>query len=376
MDKDDTTFAKEKMNESDYNFDEKYYNPINPSSFSGQHNLLRATRGHITKKNVVNWLESQDAYTLHRSVIRKFPRRKYTIYDPDVCWEADLIDLRSIKHYNNNISYLLTVIDVFSKYAFVEPLVNKSVTTVANAFEHILKNNPQRRPYQLQTDKGSEFIGGAMQKLLKKYGIQYRVVRSPDVKAAIVERFNRTLKERLWRYFTYKNTKKYIDILQSVVHAYNHTKHRTIKMLPADVNLDTASQIRERMLLERKISDSKIKKPKYSVGALVRISTAKGVFAKGYEGGWSKELFTISKILDHRYPIVYVVKDLANEEIDGFFYEQELGLVRKNLETEEFQIDRVIRTKGTGSNKQVYVSWKGYPEKFNSWIPASNLTDI
>ena len=81
-----------------------------------------------------------------------------------------------------------------------------------------------------------------MQQVLKQNSINYRVVRNPDIKAAVVERFNRTLEGRLWRYFTHTNTYRYIDILQKIVDAYNNSWHSGTKMVLAKVNLYNASK--------------------------------------------------------------------------------------------------------------------------------------
>lgn len=320
------------------------------------------------------WLQEQDAFTLHRYARKKFPRRMYTVFKMDHVWESDLADMRALKTYNDNMTFLLIAIDVFSKYTWVEPLKDKTSKSVATAFEKILRLG--RIPDFLQTDKGREYLGREMQDVLRKYDIRYRVVRSPDVKCAVAERMIRTLKERMWRYFTHRNTRRYIDDLQSIVQAQNHSVHSTIKMAPTNVNLETAAIVRERLLRRKKRWDAKMRKPKYKCGDLVRISNAKGVFAKGYVGSWSKELFLITKVLANQYPVVYLIKDLDGEVIDGFFYEEELGLVKKDLENTEFEIDEIIRTKGSGAKKLALVSWKNYPPKFNSWIPAANIKDI
>ena len=108
----------------------------------------------------------------------------------------------------------------------------------------------------------------------------------------------------------------------------------------------------------------------------MRISRAKVTFEKGYEAKWSKEIFRIHRVLEWRKPHVYELSDLTGEVIDGIFYEQELSLIEKNLDGEEFIVDKIIRSKGRGKNKQVLVSWRGYPSKFDSWIPAANLTTL
>lgn len=141
-------------------------------------------------------------------------------------------------------------------------------------------------------------------------------------------------------------------------------------MQPAAVTLQNAAIARSNMENRYK---QYYRVAKYKVGEYVRISKAKTVFEKGYEERWSEEIFKIHRILTYRQPPVYELSDLEGEVIDGFFYEEEISVVKKNINEEEFIIDQILRTKGRGRNKQVFVSWRGYPEKFNSWIPASDI---
>lgn len=359
-----------------------YYDPSHYAGYSATVNLSRAAKPNFSRNEVVDWLKSQDAYTLHRPVRRKFPRLHYNVTNIDDLWEADLIDLRNLKSYNDGYSYLLVVIDVLSKFAWVEPLRDKTSACVIKAFQNIFSRNKKRLPVYLQTDKGKEFIASAVQKFLKEKNICFRVARNPDIKAAIVERFNRTLKERMWRYFTHKNIRRYIDILQDIVHAYNHTRHSSIKMQPAAVTLENARIARENMNrrwninvddAEGRKNRERKQKCKYKAGEFVRISRAKAAFEKGYEAGWSEEIFRIHRVLEWRRPPVYELSDLQGEVIDGIFYEQELTHVIKDLREGEFIVDRVIKTRGRGNNKQLLVSWRGYPSKFDSWISAGSL---
>ena len=108
----------------------------------------------------------------------------------------------------------------------------------------------------------------------------------------------------------------------------------------------------------------------------MHVSRAKVAFEKGYEAKWSEEIFRIHRVLEWRKPHVYELRDLADEVIDGFFYEQELSPINKNLQEGEFIVDRVIKSRGRGNNKQLLVSWQGYPSKFDSWIPASSLRSL
>lgn len=308
-----------------------YYDPTNIAGFSGARQLLKAfkdskTHNKISENNILNWLDSQDTYTLHKPTRIHFKRRMYNVSGVDDVWEADLIDVRNISSFNNGYNYLLAVIDVLSKYAWIEPVSDKSCTTIRDAFKKILARGNGRIPHTLQTDRGKEFVGSPFQAFLQKNNISFRVVRNPDVKAAIVERFNRTIKEKIWRYFTYSRSKRYIDVLQAIVSAYNHTKHSATKFAPANVNNENAALAFENLVKRYgvKIKNNKQKKPKYACGDLVRISSNKAVFAKGYKGGWSKEIFRIDTVSTYREPIVYILCDLNGEKIDGIFYEEEL----------------------------------------------------
>lgn len=192
-----------------------------------------------------------------------------------------------------------------------------------------------------------------------------------------MERFNRTLKERMFRYFTYKNTKRYIDILQRLVESYNNSIHSTIKMKPAAVTLENAEKARKNMLKKSLRRQIERKKPKYKVDQYVRISRERHVFEKGYEKGWSEEIFKIVKVKRRQKLFIYELCDLEGEKIEGFFYPEELSRVHsERVSGEEYKINEILKTRGKGSRKEYFVSWLGYPDKFNSWILASELKNL
>ena len=129
---------------------------------------------------------------------------------PNQQWQADLVDMARLKESNDGTTFLLTVIDVFSKRAWCIPLKNKSAASLVAAFTQLLRERP---PITLQTDKGSEFSNRSVQKLLKQYGVHHFSTHNEETKASIVERFNRTLKTRMWRYFTKSQSVRYLDVL-------------------------------------------------------------------------------------------------------------------------------------------------------------------
>lgn len=352
--------------------EETFTNPENPASFSGVTKLTNELRGKVRKREVEEWLQKQDSYTLHKPVRHHFPMRHYNLNNIHQLYEADLTDYLSFKSYNDGYSYLLCVIDCVSKYAYVVPLKNKKPQSVIEGFEKIFNNDESGiLPLTIQTDRGKEFIASSILYYFKEKGIKHRASRNPTSKAAIIERYQRTLKNKIQKYMTYKNTKRYIDVLPLLVKSYNNTRHSATLLPPSSVTLDNAhialKNIRKRYREQAK------KSVKYKVGQQVRISRARGTFDKGYLPGFTEEIFVIKRISTTRTPHVYILNDLNQEEIDGVFYESELSPVKKDLKSEEFIIDKILSRRGKGKNTQVLVSWRGYPSKFNSWIPESEV---
>ena len=174
---------------------QRYYDAKRVGSYGGVDALRRV----VPEQNIERWLSKQDAYTLHKPVRRHFKRRCVVVCGPNQQWQADLVDMSRLKKVNNGTTFILTVIDVFSKLAWCVPLKNKSAASLVAAFTQLLGN---RAPNTLQTDKGTEFLNRPLQKLLKEHGVNHFATHNEETKASIVERFNRTLKTRMWRYFT------------------------------------------------------------------------------------------------------------------------------------------------------------------------------
>src|SRR5436190_19171139 len=305
-----------------------YYDARNPASYGGVQRLVQAVRkqgGNFTRRQVVDWLRAQDTYTLHKPARKRFPRNSYIVYGPNEYWQADLNDMQGISEHNNGVNYLLTVIDVFSKMLWVAPLKRKTGVEVAQAFKQIFHNGTNV-PKCLQSDKGTEFTGSTVGKLFKQYKIKYVTTQNPDIKAAVVERVNRTLKTRMWRYLTHKNTLQYINVLPQLVNAYNHSVHRSLGsgLRPVDV---VGNNTVFRVWRHMNRSLVKRKKPKFKSGDTVRITKEKGIFTKGYETNFSKELFVVDREYGS-FPLpLYVLRDTKGDEIVGRFYEHELQKV-------------------------------------------------
>ena len=225
-------------------------------------------------------------------------------------WGVDLADMQLISKYNKGIRYLLCAIDLFSKYAFVVPLIDKKRTTVVNAFQSILDNS-KRKPHKIWVDQGSEYYNIHFKKWLKDNNIEMYLTHN-EGKSVAAERFVRTLKNKIYKHIPAISKNVYFDVLNDIVNEYNNTYHRTIKIKPVDVKSNYFAEYNE---------ESNEKDPKFKVGDHGRISKYKKVFAKGYAANCSEEIFVLKRI-KNTVPWTYIISDLNREGIIGNFYEK------------------------------------------------------
>lgn len=334
-----------------------YYDYENPGSFGGASRLVKSSN--IPHKKVRDWLMTQDTYTLHKNVKHKYSRRRTLAFGSNETWQADLMDLKKFASHNSGTKYLLTIIDIFSKYAYAVPLKNKNALSLLKGFKSVFKH---QKPKNLQTDRGSEFYNKHVQNLFATENVFHYSTHS-DTKASVVERFNRTLKEKLFRVFTYRNSYKYADVLNSLIKSYNHSVHRSIGIAPVDVTPDLEAQIFQKLYgFHAKI------KYIFDLGDQVRISKVKKTFRRGYLPGWTYEVFEIHQRYP-TYPPTYILRDLKGDILKGRFYAEELQRVKKTSK-DFWVIESIIRTKGRGQSKEYFVKWKGFDNRFNSWVKA------
>ena len=289
----------------------------------------------------------------------------------DEVWTSDLADLQGWSKFNKGYRYLLTVIDVFSKYGWVVPLKDKKGETVASAFKSIMKSG--RKPNRVWVDKGKEFYNKHVKDILDIYST------NNFEKSSVAERFNRSLKERMFKYFTANSTNVYIDVLDGIVETYNNAYHRSIRMTPVEVSLKKnekqvyknlyGKELKKGTIVdgERSREDVARSKPKFKLGDFVRIPKQKSVFEKGYTPRWTEEVFQVVQIA-YTNPVTYKLKDSSGEQIQGSFYEQELQKTKQQV----YRIERVLQKRG----KKYLVKWKGYPDSFNSWVDAKDVLSI
>ena len=196
---------------------------------------------------------------------KKFEKRRVLVNGIDKIWAADLVDMQAFSKFNRGIKYLLAVIDVFSKYGWLIPLKDKTGKSVASALKTIFK---ERQPEKMWVDKGKEFYNKDVKELVELYSTEN------EEKSSVVERWIRTMKERMWKYFTDNNTNRYVDVLPDLVKGYNNTRHSSIKMTPVE-----ASKKKNELTVWRTLYPDHLERrdinPEFSVGDKVRISKTK-----------------------------------------------------------------------------------------------------
>ncbi len=299
---------------------------------------------------------------LHKPVRRKFQRRRVIMKRIDQIWSADLVDMQWNSRQNKGYKYLLNIIDLFSKYAWSVPIKDKTGKSITEAFTKVVKDSG-RKPEKLWVDQGTEFYNRVFRGWLNENDIEMYSTHN-EGKAVVIERFNRTIKEKMWKYFSANNTHKYTDILDNLMGLYNAGYHRSIKMSPKEASLKKNETEVHRNLYGG--IDNSTKPAKFKVGDAVRISKKKSIFEKGYTPRWTEEVFRVVEV-QVTTPVTYKLEDLNEEKIDGSFYEAELQKTEQGV----FRIEKVLRR--DKKNGMVLVKWRGYGPAFNSWIPANNL---
>ena len=343
-----------------------YYAPSNVAAYGGVERLQRAT--HAARRETQDWLRTQRTCTLHKPARKRYNTRPYRTAGIDQQWQADLVEMIPYARVNQNYRYLLTIIDLFSRYAWAIPIRDKTGRSVTAAFRLVFAQG--RRPQRLQTDDGREFDNRHVQHLLNIQNIRFFTVKS-QFKAAVVERFNRTLKTKMWRHFTRTGSYQWTRILPDLMMAYNASVHRSLGVAPINVTNENEHEL----WLKQERTDpqnvtSRNPQTIFRVGDQVRVSVAKGAFAKGYLPNWTEHIYTVSVRLDTE-PTQYKLTDYNNEEIKGSFYAAELQRV---VPPERHAVERVIRQRRVGGRTQYFVKWLGYGPEFNSW--TEDIGDI
>lgn len=311
-----------------------YYKSDSPAFLGSVKKLLKEAKKakqSIRKETVQAWLTHQNTHTLHRPVNRRFPRNHYKVFGINKLWEIDLIDFVNLRKENDDYKFILITIDVFSKFIFAVPLKNKTGPGVTAAFRKIIDidsiklRGAKHQPMICQSDLGKEFTNIHFKSFLKSRNIKQSHPYTLSLnKCAVVERAIRTIKNLLFKYFTsnVSNGKRYLDILPKIVHVYNHSVHRSIKMAPASVNENNVKNVYNNIINSHK--DKQIHTEYFYIGQSVRIARKSNIYLRGYDVKWSTEIFKIHRIINKKPYKLFSLVDKEGAIIRERFYAYEL----------------------------------------------------
>ena len=350
-----------------------FLNPDSEASFSSSGEVLKVVKRRFPKTtihDVEDVLQRIPTYTLHKGRRIRFERlrTKPAGFMEDV--QVDLADFQKVADHNDGYHYMLVGVDVLSRRVFAAPVKSKASGHMITAFKALLKQMPAN-PRRIFSDKGLEFLARPVKLFLTKIPIQQLTAESPDVKASVAERFIRTIKGRLYRYFTQNQTKRWVDVIPKIIDAINRTKSRATGMRPIDVDFYNAQEVRDKVYGPNPISPPKTPSALYEKGDKVRISKAKKTFEKSYLPNYTKEVFEIDAVNRDR-PQTYRIKDTKGESITGHFYDQELSKTKYERDR-KLKIRAVLKQRKRRGLQEHLVAFEGRPDDEAVWITEADL---
>ena len=347
----------------------RYKTPGDSIAFARPQIIYDEYNGQIPLKRIVEILKTIESFSLHKEFHKSQFNISYARYKR-YQFQMDLCFLLEYQAKNDGVKYLLTVIDCFTRYAFVRPLIQKDGINVFNSFKNILEEAVSK-PYMIVCDKGTEFVNRNFKQYCKNEGIKLINPESNN-HAAYVERFNRTIQLKINKLITETQNERYIDNLQDLVKSYNNEKHRMINMSPFEAENNPDAEMYINKLISKREALQRIIKPSLKIGEFVRISKEKDKFSRGYKRQTKIEIFKIKNISKFKKIPLYYLEDLSGEDIKGGFYRSEITPVN----IDNYRIEKIIRKKRVNGKKMSLVKWLGYDNKFNQWINDSDFEDL
>ena len=322
-------------------------------------------------KNIRAFLETSESYSLlkHEKSVRIF-NKTITFHWRDLL-QADLFYIDRLESENNNIKYVLTIIDCFTRFAFCEPLLDKKAETITKKLEMIF-NRLGVLPRVLCSDKGSEFNNNYTHAYLKKHKVKFFYAQT-EPKAAVVERFQQTFQVLIYRYLVKNETYKYSDVLQKLIRNYNETPHTSLDNLsPAQaenpLNWDKVAAAHAKHY--SRIRTKKIK-PRFKIGDVVRISLKKSKFKRAYDISHSYQRYIVHSIDKKKLVPLYILKNEHEQVLTGKFYGNQL--VKINLETYRAH---PLKERNTKKGKEYLLRFTGYSKEYDMWVPARQINKL
>jgi len=334
-----------------------YLDPSSPAGFRGPDALYQEAKRvlpRVTKSQVSEFILTQESYTKHRQYRPVKRYRRVMTKGIKYLWQIDLLDFSTVRYtrVNSGYRYILCVINVCSKKLWTVPLKRKSSTAVYNGMIRLLLPVHQR-PLKIQADQGTEFFNRHFRTLLGLFNPPVELYNTwSNKKASVVERVQRTLRNRLGKYWEHTGTKRWIDVLPRITQSYNNSFHRSIGMTPNQVTPANEALVMSRLYPRPNPADRSFRKymrqraknrrdavkarGKIRVGDLVRRLDNRPAFNKESDPNFSNRIYRVSTVRDasllrfqslDQEPISFKLETRTGRAINGSFYLSQLQKV-------------------------------------------------
>lgn len=351
-----------------------YYDISSPVSFSNAQRIYeyvkKESRFKITKKEIENFLDSQEVHTTHIE-----PRKAKHFYGMTVPHSNYLVQLDSFffdfdKEHKKRI---IMGVDAFSRKAAARAVENLKKENVNKAVQEIIQ---ELKPQRVMWDRGREFNNSLVYSTLRKNNIKY-ILANPPYKASMVERLARTIKVYLYKAMQFRGDVHWPKLLPKVINTYNNRYHSSIGMTPNQASL-TAKEAEVWYRLRGKLwkSQPEPKKYEYELNDSVRIVNQKGPLKKSFYETFSTQVYFISARYAKSNVNRYKLKDANNNPVeDRSFTHNQLKVVNISSQT-VYRIEKVIHQKLIRGKLYAYVKWYNYNSSFNTYIPSSDILKL
>jgi len=327
----------------------------------------------ISKKRAKYFLEHSEGYTLHREYKKPSTYNPYYVHNRREQVQADLIDIARIAPNNDGVRFLLLIIDIFTKKVWLYPLIRKTAQEMKHALETWLATL-RVKPSKFVSDRGLEFLAGSVQAVLRSANIEWQPANG-TMKAAVAERANKTIQILIYKYLTENETLRYIDVLPRLVTTYNRRTHRSLDgMTPNQADAPQNEHLVQAIAHERYAKlGQKRRSPRFKLGDLVRVKTDPHKISqnrRAYAEQYTGEYFSIARI-NRTLPIpMFYLRSLnTGDLIEGAFYAEELQRQRGDI----WKVETILRERTRRGVREVFVKWKHFDARWNSWIPRANI---
>jgi hypothetical protein len=298
-------------------------------------NILRKEKFKAKYQDVLDWYNSMETVQLHKQQpSQKKYERHISTYGPCVTWQVDLLDMQNYSRSNHGYKYIFIGIDIYNRMGFGSGMKNKTVDESKRAFLEMI-DSFKSPPKYLEHDDGSEYKG-VFKKYCEEKSINQIIANSGDDhnKLGMINRFSRTMKESIYKYFTHNNTTGWFDHLEEIIKGYNNTPNINLcKMTPIEAHDDP---IAVRQCIQE--NDSEETHRVIEIGDTVRTKLKKNVFDKGYEQKWSKSTFKVKDIVGNNYIL----------DNDNTYSGDKIQVIPEHTETIQRKVDVVKQEKTHG----------------------------